>query len=417
MKTLHNAITNVPRLALTTRPQNLIKMKPTSKLLIDYAVKLKSFWSIVFNMFGLAMCSDGIVSRKKKTIMCLLAILQLTILLHYIVCYINTIALESTISKFGHYSGLIINGSMSVFTLWVMHKRRISMTKLLDNSIHYLNKHTEYVKILWNHSLIPSLGLFAMTIAGTCIAVVDVFIQDNSVIRKYSAMYLLRTNLAEEDLYIARVVMSVEFVVSLLVSVGFVSITVWFFICMCHLVFYRFKCLNMKLEKILTSGEQLSSFDLAEYRKEHQLACQVTEELSCLWSPLIGFWIFGLVLNLTFDLRSFQMGTSTLFMIAYMTDIIRELWLLVSLFKAGSIVNIEAHKLAEKLVTSNISKSRSASTNEQIDYNINYVLLTERLVSTRIGINASGMFLLNASSFLHMAGTVVTYVIVLYQSR
>uniref|UniRef100_T1JP10 Gustatory receptor n=1 Tax=Strigamia maritima TaxID=126957 RepID=T1JP10_STRMM len=388
------------------------------KPLSEYTIKLKSFWSNILSIYGLFMFSDGKISRKQKTIFCVLSILQLTIWLHYIICFINTTALESSISKFGYYSGLVVNSSMSVFSLWLMNRRRISMTKLLNNSINYLGKHTQCMKHIWLYSLIPSVCLLGISFVEVLCSVVDVIIQDNREIRNYSALYFFKVYLEDEYLFIAQSVISVGFVVSFYVSTEFINISVWFFTHTCHLVFYRFKYLNVKLEKILRSDKQLSSFDLAEYRKEHQLACQVTEELRDLWSPLIFFWIFGLILNLCFALRGLHFSNSTLFMIAYVADVVRQLWLLIGLFKAGSIVNIEAHRLAEKLVTFSVSKSSSLSTlKEQMDYNINYMLLCERLINTRIGISASGMFLLNSSSFLSMAATVLTYVIVLYQSH
>uniref|UniRef100_T1JNV2 Gustatory receptor n=1 Tax=Strigamia maritima TaxID=126957 RepID=T1JNV2_STRMM len=382
----------------------------------EYAIRLKSFWSYAFAIFGIDMCKRGQESRKKRIVFIALAITQLFIFFHYISCLIYNFALESTVSGLSFYTGMLACICLSIFNLWTMNRRKVAMTKLLDESIFFLSGHPECTKCLWRYSLIPSIGLFAMTIAEASFSSVEVFTRDNAGIRNLTAMHLFKINFAIEYLYIARILISVEFIVSVLICMGFVNISVWFFNHMCHLVFYRFKHLNMKLEELLRSGKQLSSFDLAEYRAQHQLACQVTEELSCLWSPLIVVWMFGFILGLCFNMKALQVEFRALFLIAYLTDISRQLWLIVGLFKAASLVNVEAHKLAVKLVTFPISQLAFTDA-DKMEYYFNYLLLSERLVNTRIGINASGLFLLNASSFLSMAGTVLTYVIVLYQSH
>uniref|UniRef100_T1JJY0 Gustatory receptor n=1 Tax=Strigamia maritima TaxID=126957 RepID=T1JJY0_STRMM len=404
---MHLAVLNFTK----TRSPITESIKPCS----EYAVRLKSFWSYAFAIFGIDMCIRGHESRKKRIVFIVLAIIQLIIFFHYITGLIHNVALESTITKLSGYASIFACICVSIFNFWFMNRRRVAMTKLLDDSISYLSGHPECTKRVWQYSLIPSIGLFAITLAQASFASADVFTKDNAGIRTYNTLF----SLADEYLYITRIVVGVEFIVSVLICVGFGNISVWFFNHMCHLVFYRFKHLNMKLEELLRSGKQLSSFHLAQYRAQHQLACQVTEELSCLWSPLIVIWMFGFILGFCFAMRALQTKLSIFLLLAFLADISRQLWLIVGLFKAASLVNVEAHKLAVKLVTFPISKSAFTDADKVIcmEYYFNYLLLSERLVNTRIGINASGLFLLNGSSFLSMVGTVLTYVIVLYQSQ
>uniref|UniRef100_T1JL73 Gustatory receptor n=1 Tax=Strigamia maritima TaxID=126957 RepID=T1JL73_STRMM len=393
-------------------------MKPAKEMIkpfSEYANMLKSFWCYAFAIYGVNMCTESHESRKKRIVFIALAITQLFIFFHYISCFIYTIALGFTVSGLSFYTSMLACICLSIFNLWTMNRRKVAMTKLLDESISYLSGHPECTKRLWRYSFIPSIGLFAMTIAEALFSSAEVFTRDNAGICNYTTIYFFKISFADKYLYIARILIGVEFIVSVLICVGFVNISVWFFNHMCHLVFYRFKHLNMKLEELFRSGKQLSSFHLAEYRAQHQLACQVTVELSCLWSPLIVVWIFGFILGLCFDIRALKVEFPTLFLITFLADIFRQLWLIVGLFKAASLVNVEAHKLAVKLVTFPISKSALTDA-DQMEYYVNYLLLSERLVNTRIGINASGLFLLNASSFLSMAGAVLTYVIVLFQS-
>uniref|UniRef100_T1JDU3 Gustatory receptor n=1 Tax=Strigamia maritima TaxID=126957 RepID=T1JDU3_STRMM len=391
-----------------------VMFKQSKQAFDKYAIKLKSFWRNAFSIYGIDMCSDGKVSQRNQTIFAILALIQFTILLHFMVSNIYTILSESTITKIGYYAGLIVSGFISVYNMWSMNKRRKTMSKLHDDAISHLSGYTECVKKLWNYCVITSVCLLTLCIVDGLCSVVEV-LEANVQVYNFTSLYFFNIDIADEDLYITRIVVAIEFFTVLFVSAEFVNLSVGFFTHMCHLVYYRFKHLNVKLEKILRSGKQLSNYDLFEYRKKHQLACEVTEELSCVWSPLILFWLFGFILSLCFDLRALNLQGSCLQVIAYGTDILRQLWLIFELFKAASLVNVEAHKLTEKLVTFSISKSALMDT-DQMDYYVNYLLLNERLINTRIGINASGLFLLNYSSFLSMVGTVLTYVIVLYQS-
>uniref|UniRef100_T1JK10 Gustatory receptor n=1 Tax=Strigamia maritima TaxID=126957 RepID=T1JK10_STRMM len=390
-----------------------ISKLPTHTL---YADRLKFIWKSAFLAYGFDVYSYT-VSRRKEVVMCAMTIIQLIILLHHTISIIYTIAVELSISKVSFYATLIVSSFTSVCNLWAMYRMRFGLAKLLHNAIDHLKDNTQCLKKLWLWSLIGCGCLSIMSFIEMLCGVVDVLTQDNIVIYNYTCVYLFGLKLAEEDLYIARGIIAFEFFVILLLTGVFVNISVSFFIHLCHMLFYQFKQLNENFLRVLKSGKPLSCCDLTEFRKKHQHACETADELSRFWSPLIVIWLLGFILSLCFDLRALWLKNSPLFMVGFTIDFVRQLWLLVSLFKVASLVNVEAHKLAEVLVTFSMDKPIGVNNNsDQMLYYVNYMLLSDRLANTRIGINASGLFLLNASSFISMAGTVLTYVIVLYQS-
>uniref|UniRef100_T1JLM9 Gustatory receptor n=1 Tax=Strigamia maritima TaxID=126957 RepID=T1JLM9_STRMM len=387
-----------------------------SKRNVIYKERLKFIWKLTFSPYGIDVYK-GNCSRGKKLIMLISALIQLIIILHQLLSIIYTLAFGLSILQLTFYTTLTVGTFSSVYSLWTLYRKRIAVAKLLNNTIDQWNDRAVSSKKVWKCTLVTCLGLFTMSIGETLCTLVDISSQNTEGIQIYAAVYFFGVQLAEEHPYIARMVIAVEFFIVLLVCGQFVNISVCFFIQLCHVSFFRFNRLNAKVERLLTSGRQLTSFELHEYRQQHQHACEVTKELSSLWSPLMVVWLLGFIFSLLFDLRALWKSNSTLFLIGYSIDISKQLWLLIGLYKVASIVNTEAHQLGEKLVTLSLSQPTKEFTQaDQMNYYVNYLLLSQRLISTRVGITVSGLFLLNTSSFLAMTGTVLTYIIVLYQS-
>uniref|UniRef100_T1JID1 Gustatory receptor n=1 Tax=Strigamia maritima TaxID=126957 RepID=T1JID1_STRMM len=383
-----------------------------------YTKRLKSIWKYMFNAYGLHVYK-GDVTHGRKLFMLVLAVVQTIVFIHQLVSICYNFAFSTTISQLSFYAALLVSTFASVSSMGTFYKRRIAVAQLLNNLTDQLNRKFHDSKKVWVATLVSFIGPFALCILEAFCSILEIALQDNEGMDKFSGVYFFGVKPREKYLIIAKLLICFEYFIVLLVSVEFINISVGFFAHLCHMVYFRFNRLNMKLEKLLVNGKQLSSFDLQEYRKNHQLVCDETKELSDLWSPLCVFWILGFILNLCFDLRALWIkGNSPLFMIGFSADIARQLWLMFALFKVASHINTEAHKLGEKLVTLTVSQpSNDEYTHgDQMNHHVNYLLLSERLVNTSVGISVSGLFLLNASSFLSMAGTVMTYLIVLYQS-
>uniref|UniRef100_T1JNC9 Gustatory receptor n=1 Tax=Strigamia maritima TaxID=126957 RepID=T1JNC9_STRMM len=173
------------------------------------------------------------------------------------------------------------------------------------------------------------------------------------------------------------------------------------------------RCLEAELRATSLTPSKLN---VLRHRFEH--ISSLVDEISQLFSPIIFFWISSFVFNICLDIGTFKemaLTSCILEFTAHTLLFVKEITYLLLILKASAQINTQAHIMQRRLYTKVIDDSRDRDASKFI-FCTNYLLFSETVSSCNVGISVSGLFTLNVTSILSIAGTVLTYSIVLYQT-
>uniref|UniRef100_T1JHV2 Gustatory receptor n=1 Tax=Strigamia maritima TaxID=126957 RepID=T1JHV2_STRMM len=199
-------------------------------------------------------------------------------------------------------------------------------------------------------------------------------------------------------------------------SYCFMDAMIVYFIHLCAGLAFNFVLFNRCLGAELR-GMSLSPSKLNLLRHKYAFIAGLIEDIGVIFSPLILLWIFSLVTNLCYDIRVLKatMPSGTVLPIArFVFQFFRGIIFIFMIFKVASRINTQADLMKQKLSSKVMAENRDNDTSKT--FYANYSLFSETINRCQVGISISGLFTLNMTSLLSIAGTVLTYTIILYQS-
>uniref|UniRef100_T1JHC0 Gustatory receptor n=1 Tax=Strigamia maritima TaxID=126957 RepID=T1JHC0_STRMM len=205
-----------------------------------------------------------------------------------------------------------------------------------------------------------------------------------------------------------------------LVFVLFMDIMFVYFAHLCAGLALNFVLFNRCLEaKVYSMSLTPSKLNVLRHRFEY--ISGLVDEVGYLFSPLILFWILSLVSNICLNIQTLKKLKSTsdiFYIISRVLQFVRGfrgITYLVLILKDSAQINTQAHLMKRRLYTKVMDESRDRDASKLI-FCTNYLVFSETVSNSNVGISVSGLFTLNATSILSIAGTVLTYSIVLYQT-
>uniref|UniRef100_T1IP29 Gustatory receptor n=1 Tax=Strigamia maritima TaxID=126957 RepID=T1IP29_STRMM len=393
----------------------IIRPLETPVVKIDYKKKIDRLWNFLFFIYGLRVNRDSVNSMIR--VRCILVTINTTLqaftLLHYLVAAVYGLKqqiVKDEIAFFINFLNIVMSVLLSVITSLILQYRKEKFRRLYTKLA--LSCDNDFIQSLYKTTAVY-LGLTALV--PMCSVISACFGYNGKLSKYYNVLLFVGGNLSDEMLYYVKYLMLGQFLFILAFDVYFVDSMIVYFANVCKMVARHFWLLNQKLQILLLNGRNFRMDELNRLRQRHEQICDLVREMNELFSPLIVIWLLVMTVSLCVDIRAVSMVQFTayynIFFVCKVTD---RICLLVLLFKAASRVNNEAHFMSEKSLTSIIMMPHNED--KLHHYDLNYILFCLRLGNTNIGISASGLFLLNATSFLSLTGSVITYVIVLTQS-
>uniref|UniRef100_T1JMZ0 Gustatory receptor n=1 Tax=Strigamia maritima TaxID=126957 RepID=T1JMZ0_STRMM len=387
----------------------------------SYEQKFENLWNFLFWINGLQVNNNAswLYGEKMRSVAVIInTTLHLVTAVHYLLAVLYGVDTYIKINSLHAYIGFL-NGFLCAFvsicSLLVLKCRKKKF--LLFYRKLAFSDDGNFLKCLYKTTSIYLFLLFLVPIFTVTSITVG---YNRTVASNFTSVLMFGLDDSSQLFYYAKILTFCQFLFVLIFCKYSVDSMIVYFVHICKKIARKFRILNQKLQLALVNQRSLRFNDFNHLRQRHQQICQLTEEVNQLFSPLIAIWLLGLAVSLCFDLRAFKMQFAVFYNLFFGIKILGEICLLILVFKTSAEVNSEAHYMNERILTSTISwrvkSEHHFSEVQNYYYSLNYILFSQRLSTSSIGITASGLFLINASSFLTMSASVLTYVIVLYQT-
>uniref|UniRef100_T1JKT4 Gustatory receptor n=1 Tax=Strigamia maritima TaxID=126957 RepID=T1JKT4_STRMM len=187
----------------------------------------------------------------------------------------------------------------------------------------------------------------------------------------------------------------------------------------CRLMSKNFKILNMSIESSLTAA-RVTNEGLNKIFQKYEKLCKLTSKLSVLFSPLLLLWSAGGLTIICLSVRALksnlQIGEYVPF-VTMLMYIFREMVLLIMLHNQAKDIHTEASATAVLISKLRPDKSLCVKTNHRTDIKVSQLLFVAQIQDQKIGVNVSGLFTITNTTLLSMLGTLLTYAIIIYQTK
>uniref|UniRef100_T1JLE7 Gustatory receptor n=1 Tax=Strigamia maritima TaxID=126957 RepID=T1JLE7_STRMM len=386
-------------------PKNI---EENSQLRDEYTRKFNRLWSRLFWLYGLQLHYDdegNSFSKWKKFVIVLLPrLLTVLFTLRRIILIIRWSQYEILVMYFPSTIFNTVSIVNAVFLLRRKAKFSALHKILLDLSI----KSSEIIKRRMQRQIYIVLFILAIF---NVLLFIDVMVYIR-IIHKYIAYNLLIYT--EFNSHLLRIFVFLEYIFYFIYTQIFFDITVLYFSYMCKLLSLAFKNLNEEIERSFVLTSALTNAKLNKFRRRYQYLSRLAEQISENFSPLVLFWLVGLIVIFCMRIRSLKNVPEVISALYYVVEVSRISILVIVIFNNSSELLSQIRKMKGKISELMIFGDDTEEPQESIL--VNCLLFSQTFNADTVGINVSGLFLLSTVSFLNMASTVMTYVVLVYQS-
>uniref|UniRef100_T1JL20 Gustatory receptor n=1 Tax=Strigamia maritima TaxID=126957 RepID=T1JL20_STRMM len=372
-----------------------------------YTHKFNRFWSRLFWLYGLQLHYDdegNSFSKWKKSVTVLLPHLLTVLFTLRIIVMIRWPQYEVLVAYFPVIIFNIVTIINAVFLLRRETKFSAMYTILLEVAI----KNSENIKKMQRQIYIVLFILALFNISLLIDTMTYIPLTD-----KYIAYYLLIYT--EFNSHLLHIFVFFEYIFYIIYTQFFLDITVLYFSYMCKLLSLAFKDLNEEMERSFVSTSALTNAKLNKFRRRYQYLSHLAEQISENFSPLVLFWLVALIGIFCMSIRAIKNVPEIITALFYVFEASRISFLVIVIFNNSSELLSQICKIKGKLSELMIFGEEETE-RHQMCISMNCLLFSQTLNADTVGISVSGLFLLSTVSFLNMASTVMTYVVLVYQS-
>uniref|UniRef100_T1JHM0 Gustatory receptor n=1 Tax=Strigamia maritima TaxID=126957 RepID=T1JHM0_STRMM len=374
----------------------------------EYTRKFNRLWSRLFWLYGLQLHygdeENSFPKWKKSVIVLLPHLLTVLFTLRYIALMIRWPKYEVLVA----YFPVIIFNTLSIVNAVFLLRRETKFSALYKILLELAIKSSEIIKKMQRqiYILLFILAIFNVSLLidmMTFIAHTDRYIAYNLLIYTEFNSHLLRT------------FVFFEYIFHILYTEFFFDITVLYFSYMCKLLTLAFKDLNEKIERSFVSTSALTNAKLNKFRRRYRYLSHLAEQISENFSPLVLFWLVALIVIFCTSIRAIKNVSEIIIALYYVFEASRLSFLVIVIFNNSSELHSQIRKIKGKLSELMIF-GKDETERHQMCISMNCLLFSQTLNADTVGISVSGLFLLSTVSFLNMASTIMTYVVLVYQS-
>uniref|UniRef100_T1JJH9 Gustatory receptor n=1 Tax=Strigamia maritima TaxID=126957 RepID=T1JJH9_STRMM len=194
------------------------------------------------------------------------------------------------------------------------------------------------------------------------------------------------------------------------------------FIYFCVLIILNFECLMTKVENATVFFSSLTKRKLFNYQHQFYKILQRLDDVNKLFNPLLAAWITGDIIYICLSLRIAINSISEFSFVTLYT--VRTLVVLLIIYYYAARVNEKARATAVVItVLTDLQQNNhspkmtySSSSHVHVD-NWKDRMFIQHLSLDSTGIDVSGYFIITKGSILTFIGTLLTYVVLLLQTK
>uniref|UniRef100_T1JM62 Gustatory receptor n=1 Tax=Strigamia maritima TaxID=126957 RepID=T1JM62_STRMM len=376
-----------------------------SQLRVECTRKINRLWSRLFWVYGLQLHHDDeehYFPKWKKFVFVLLPRLYALLLT---LRYIILIIMLPTYEVFVMYFPSTISSTLSILTAVYLLKREAEFSALYKIVLELALKNSDDIRKMERYIYIV-LFIFTIFIVALFIFIL-IFIPKLDSFMIYNFLVYTQFNH-----YLSVVYVLFESIFNMIFSHLFLDIIILYFSYMCKVLTVGFHNLNEDVERTTSA---VTNAKLNAFRRRYKYLSHLAEKISENFSPLLLFWLVGLIVILCITIRSTKQVSDIVIILYYLFDGGHLVYLIVLIFKNSSEMLLQIRKLKGNISEILIAIEDEAETH-QVRVSLNGLLFIQSLNDDTVGISVSGLFLLSTVSFLNMASTVMTYVVLVYQS-
>uniref|UniRef100_T1JLV1 Gustatory receptor n=1 Tax=Strigamia maritima TaxID=126957 RepID=T1JLV1_STRMM len=359
-------------------------------------LKINHFWKCMYKCYGLEILHEN-ASKVRK---CRFASFVISHILNNLIMTSYSIFLVVT-----EYSIENICSLISFFTYWiqssvclfVLYKKQNQLSHCLNQLLQNIS--AKYKKRAWK--LLQRIIYFTSAIYVTVIAggILTTFRSENFLIAwKIMLLFDLFVSIFNETTKVA-------------------------FVYLCILLAFNFECLTIEMETCMMSFSSLTEKNIV--RNHHYKFYRIIHwinEVNELFDLVLAAWIAADIITICAMLR-FLIIAEISWSLSLSIDTLRTFCLLLLIYKYAALVKEKARVTAiaiTKMTDSRVNKYDVQIFNltDQSDVN-NWKchLFMHDLSLTSVGINVSGYFIISKESILTLIGTLITYMVIMFQTN
>uniref|UniRef100_T1JLS2 Gustatory receptor n=1 Tax=Strigamia maritima TaxID=126957 RepID=T1JLS2_STRMM len=369
--------------------------------------KCNRLWSRLFWLYGLQLHDveeNHLPKWKKSAIILLPRLLAALLILRFTILIIRLPMYDVFVIIFP----LIFFNSTSIFTAVFLQRRENEFSTLYKILLELALKSTDNIKRIERHiytvlSILAIFNVALFILVITYIPLSDSMLSFNRLIYSQFNVNLLKVYIFFESTFYT------------VFSQFFLDVTVLYFSCMCKLLLLDFEKLNNDMERAFVSTSALTNAKLNAFRRDYRYLSHLAEKISCNFSPLLLFWLVGLIVIFCIRVRSIKNIPEINIALYFGLDAARLVYLVTVIFKNSSQLLSQIGKMKEIISEIIVSGEDEAIARQKCIF-LSCLLFRQTLNADNAGISVSGLFQLSTVSFLNMASTVLTYVVLVYQS-
>uniref|UniRef100_T1IP31 Gustatory receptor n=1 Tax=Strigamia maritima TaxID=126957 RepID=T1IP31_STRMM len=394
---------------MATTVQSFLKdIEAQSQFSDESNQKLNGLWSRLFWMFGLQLHNDEgnyFPKWKKFVIILLTRGLFFLLSLRYIVLTVRLQLYE----MFVIYFPCVLFNTLSIFTVFVLQKREAEISLLYQSLLDLIPQSSDNNRRMKRYIysvlfIIVGFNLLLLVFVILMLINSDKFFPATMIIPTEFNSYLLRVYLLFESIFY------------IIFTQIFLDFSVLYFSFMCKVLSMAFENLNYEIECAFVLKCTLTNAKLNAFRRRYRYFSHLMGKISAHFSPLILFWLLGLIFIICMRIRCVKSNSELSFRLYFAFDAFHLVYIVLVMFKNASQLHTQIGKMKGKISEIMISDDEIVENTNQECIFINCLLFNQTLNADNVGISVSGLFQLSTFSFLNMASTVMTYIVLVYQS-
>uniref|UniRef100_T1IRA4 Gustatory receptor n=1 Tax=Strigamia maritima TaxID=126957 RepID=T1IRA4_STRMM len=359
-------------------------------------LKINRFWRYFYKCYGLQFSNENANATKaqKCYFTIFLASFVLTNALATTQCLLDVIT-NGAIENICILISTLAYWTQSFTCLVVLYKRQNQFSKCINQLLKNIT--VAHKKRVWKFLLLIMAASTAVIVFSSTADVVIDFPNDPlNFLWKINSFYYWFTVILTETTKIL-------------------------FLLFCILLSFNFECLMTDVETSIASFSSFTEKIMLNHHYNYYTNIHWINEVNKLFDSLLGVWIACDIVSVVVSLHFVIQNTISLSLTTVYS--LRTIWLLLLMYKYAALVKEKAQLTAiaiTKLTDSQVNNYNPQVFNLTGQRNVNNWncnLLIHDLSLSSVGINVSGYFIMTKGSILTLVGTLITYAIVMFQTK
>uniref|UniRef100_T1J811 Gustatory receptor n=1 Tax=Strigamia maritima TaxID=126957 RepID=T1J811_STRMM len=174
------------------------------------------------------------------------------------------------------------------------------------------------------------------------------------------------------------------------------------FVYICYVLSLHFQSLKRRTRQIEIKDSFTLYKTMRNLHKDYDQLSNWTDQVSRGFSPILAFWIAGDVASICFSCRALKSEFSLTN--SFLPYGAHDMWILALIFMFGAEIYTQK------------PQQRCKCSCRQLKPQLCQMLFMQELALGEVGIDVNGIFVLSRTSILTVVGTILTYIVVLYQT-